>query len=111
MLQVRQGSGTTVTPQVMWNMLDELVLAASIAEESVPCESHWSALESTTLASLDARFNGVYLQHYFGPEDKRNHNAILAAAKAQVQWLDILDRHLPHHLRKHRTRLRGINAN
>jgi DNA-binding FadR family transcriptional regulator len=32
MLQVRQGSGTTVTPQVMWNMLDELVLSAVIAE-------------------------------------------------------------------------------
>ena len=28
-----------------------------------------------------AGFNGVYLQHFFGPEDKRNHNAILAAAK------------------------------
>ena len=41
-----------------------------------------------------AGFNGVYLQHYFGPEDKRNHNAILAAAKDQVKWLDILDRHL-----------------
>jgi glutathione S-transferase len=41
-----------------------------------------------------AGFNGVYLQHYFGPVDKRNPNAILAAAKAQVQWLDILERHL-----------------
>jgi len=32
LVQVRQGSGTTVTPEVMWNMLDELVLAACIAE-------------------------------------------------------------------------------
>ena len=32
LVQVRQGSGTTVTPQSMWNFLDELVLAASIAE-------------------------------------------------------------------------------
>jgi glutathione S-transferase len=41
-----------------------------------------------------AQFNSVYLQHYFGPENKRSHDAILAAAKAQVQWLDILERHL-----------------
>jgi DNA-binding FadR family transcriptional regulator len=33
LVQVRQGSGTTVTPAAMWNMLDELVLAASIAED------------------------------------------------------------------------------
>jgi DNA-binding FadR family transcriptional regulator len=33
LVQVRQGSGTTVTPPAMWNMLDELVLAASIAED------------------------------------------------------------------------------
>ncbi|HST82200.1 MAG TPA: FadR/GntR family transcriptional regulator [Kineosporiaceae bacterium] len=33
LVQVRQGSGTTVTPQSMWNMLDERVLAASIAED------------------------------------------------------------------------------
>jgi DNA-binding FadR family transcriptional regulator len=32
LVQVRQGSGTTVTPPIMWNMLDELVLAASIAQ-------------------------------------------------------------------------------
>jgi DNA-binding FadR family transcriptional regulator len=32
LVQVRQGSGTTVTPPATWNMLDELVLAASIAE-------------------------------------------------------------------------------
>jgi DNA-binding FadR family transcriptional regulator len=33
LVQVRQGSGTTVTPAAMWNMLDELVLGASIAED------------------------------------------------------------------------------
>ena len=33
LVQIRQGSGTTVTPPTMWNMLDELVLAASIAED------------------------------------------------------------------------------
>jgi len=32
LVQVRQGSGTTVTLPALWNMLDELVLAASIAE-------------------------------------------------------------------------------
>ena len=31
LVQVRQGSGTMVTPPAMWNMLDELVLAATIA--------------------------------------------------------------------------------
>jgi DNA-binding FadR family transcriptional regulator len=33
LVQVRQGAGTMVTPPMMWNMLDELVLAASIAED------------------------------------------------------------------------------
>ena len=33
LVQVRQGSGTTVTPPTTWNLLDELVLAASIAED------------------------------------------------------------------------------
>jgi DNA-binding FadR family transcriptional regulator len=33
LVQVRQGTGTMVTPATMWNMLDELVLAASIAED------------------------------------------------------------------------------
>jgi DNA-binding FadR family transcriptional regulator len=33
LVQVRQGSGTVVTPLTSWNMLDELVLAATIAEE------------------------------------------------------------------------------
>ncbi len=33
LVQVRQGSGTVVTPPARWNMLDELVLAATIAEE------------------------------------------------------------------------------
>lgn len=33
LVQVRQGSGTTVNPPTLWNMLDELVLAASIAED------------------------------------------------------------------------------
>src|SRR3954447_10969150 len=33
LVQVRRGSGTVVNPQVMWNMLDELVLTASIAED------------------------------------------------------------------------------
>jgi DNA-binding FadR family transcriptional regulator len=32
LVTVRRGSGTTVTPATMWNMLDELVLTASIAE-------------------------------------------------------------------------------
>lgn len=32
LVQVRQGSGTMVTPPTAWNMLDELVLAASIEE-------------------------------------------------------------------------------
>jgi len=32
LVQVRQGLGTTVTPSALWNMLDALVLAASIAE-------------------------------------------------------------------------------
>jgi DNA-binding FadR family transcriptional regulator len=31
LVQVRQGSGTTVTPPTMWNMLDELVLGATVA--------------------------------------------------------------------------------
>ena len=34
LVQVRRGSGTVVTPQVMWNMLDELVLTASIAQDN-----------------------------------------------------------------------------
>jgi len=33
LVQVRQGSGTTVNPPTLWNMLDELVLAATIAED------------------------------------------------------------------------------
>ena len=33
LVQVRQGTGTMVTPPSMWNMLDELVLAATIAED------------------------------------------------------------------------------
>ncbi|XVV00502.1 FadR/GntR family transcriptional regulator [Actinosynnema sp. CA-248983] len=33
LVQVRQGSGTTVTPQAVWNLLDELVLAATIAQD------------------------------------------------------------------------------
>jgi DNA-binding FadR family transcriptional regulator len=33
LVQVRQGAGTTVTPPTRWNMLDELVLAASIDED------------------------------------------------------------------------------
>src|SRR5688500_4865030 len=33
LVQVRQGSGTVVTPLTKWNMLDELVLAATIAEQ------------------------------------------------------------------------------
>jgi DNA-binding FadR family transcriptional regulator len=36
LVQVRQGSGTTVTARTMWNLLDELVLAATIAEEDGP---------------------------------------------------------------------------
>lgn len=33
LVQVRRGSGTVVNPQAMWNMLDELVLTASITED------------------------------------------------------------------------------
>jgi DNA-binding FadR family transcriptional regulator len=33
LVRVRQGAGTTVTPRTQWNMLDELVLAATIAED------------------------------------------------------------------------------
>lgn len=33
LVQVRQGTGTIVTPPSMWDMLDELVLAATIAED------------------------------------------------------------------------------
>ena len=33
LVQVRQGTGTIVNPQTKWNMLDELVLAATIAED------------------------------------------------------------------------------
>ncbi len=33
LVQIRQGTGTTVTQQTMWDMLDELVLAASIAQD------------------------------------------------------------------------------
>lgn len=33
LVQVRQGAGTMVTPPAMWDMLDELVLAATIAED------------------------------------------------------------------------------
>jgi len=33
LVQVRQGSGTMVTPTTTWNLLDELVLGATIAEE------------------------------------------------------------------------------
>lgn len=33
LVQVRQGAGTTVTQPATWNMLDELVLAATIAED------------------------------------------------------------------------------
>ncbi|WP_246291736.1 FadR/GntR family transcriptional regulator [Lentzea indica] len=33
LVRVRQGAGTTVNPQTQWNMLDELVLGATIAED------------------------------------------------------------------------------
>lgn len=33
LVQVRQGAGTMITPPAMWDMLDELVLAATIAED------------------------------------------------------------------------------
>ncbi|MDG6105744.1 FadR family transcriptional regulator [Dactylosporangium aurantiacum] len=33
LVQVRQGSGTIVTPPAAWDMLDELVLAATVAED------------------------------------------------------------------------------
>jgi len=33
LVQIRQGSGTTVTLPALWNLLDELVLAATIAED------------------------------------------------------------------------------
>jgi DNA-binding FadR family transcriptional regulator len=33
LVQVRQGTGTLVTPPAMWNMLDELVLGATIADD------------------------------------------------------------------------------
>jgi len=33
LVQVRQGSGTTVTPPMLWNMLDELVLGATVAAD------------------------------------------------------------------------------
>jgi DNA-binding FadR family transcriptional regulator len=33
LVQVRQGSGTTVTPPIRWDMLDELVLTATIAQD------------------------------------------------------------------------------
>ncbi|MET1073471.1 MAG: FadR/GntR family transcriptional regulator [Umezawaea sp.] len=33
MVQVRQGAGTLVTPQAVWNMLDEVVLGAVVAED------------------------------------------------------------------------------
>ena len=33
LVQVRQGSGTTVTSPTTWNMLDELILKASIAQD------------------------------------------------------------------------------
>jgi DNA-binding FadR family transcriptional regulator len=33
LVRVRQGAGTTVTPMAQWNMLDELVLAAAVAED------------------------------------------------------------------------------
>jgi DNA-binding FadR family transcriptional regulator len=33
LVQVRQGAGTMVTPPAMWDMLDELVLAATIAQD------------------------------------------------------------------------------
>ncbi|WDZ82870.1 FadR/GntR family transcriptional regulator [Micromonospora cathayae] len=33
LVQVRQGAGTMVTPPAMWDMLDELVLGATIAED------------------------------------------------------------------------------
>jgi DNA-binding FadR family transcriptional regulator len=33
LVHVRQGTGTMVTPQTMWNMLDEHVLAATITED------------------------------------------------------------------------------
>jgi DNA-binding FadR family transcriptional regulator len=34
LVQVRRGSGTVVNPEVMWNMLDELVLTAIVTEDS-----------------------------------------------------------------------------
>jgi len=33
LVQVRQGAGTMINPPAMWDMLDELVLAATIAED------------------------------------------------------------------------------
>ncbi|MHC5907626.1 FadR/GntR family transcriptional regulator [Streptomyces sp. S6] len=59
LVQVRQGAGTTVTPPAMWNMLDELVLGATIAEdESLAILDHLvatrRALESD-MANVAAR--------------------------------------------------------
>ncbi len=34
LVQVRQGAGTVVTPPTRWNMLDELILGATIAEDA-----------------------------------------------------------------------------
>jgi DNA-binding FadR family transcriptional regulator len=33
LVQIRQGTGTLVTPRALWNMIDELVLGATIAED------------------------------------------------------------------------------
>ncbi|QNP68314.1 FadR family transcriptional regulator [Streptomyces roseirectus] len=59
LVQVRQGAGTMVTPPAMWNMLDELVLGATIAEdESLAVLDHLvatrRALESD-MANVAAR--------------------------------------------------------
>src|SRR5690242_14502058 len=57
LVQVRQGSGTVVTPSGTWDMLDELVLAATVAEDDtfavlddlVTYEEHDRAFHDTVM--------------------------------------------------------------
>jgi glutathione S-transferase len=82
-------SGAVVRYLCMKHSLGNLCPETPRARAEAEKWMDWSSLNF-------AGFNSVYLQNYFGPKEKRSPDAIVKAAKAQVQWLDILERHLEH---------------
>ncbi|MEU8363213.1 GntR family transcriptional regulator [Nonomuraea sp. NPDC048882] len=58
LVQVRQGAGTMVTPPMMWDMLDELVLAATIDMD----ESLGILDDHVAYADLDRAFHDTIMQ-------------------------------------------------